>query len=167
MHPTLTTDRLTLRPLEPADGPAVERGCGSWNVARMTTRIPHPYPPGSAVEWIANRAPDAHHFAIEHQGDLIGVISHETEIGYWLAEPFWGRGFATEAARRVVAFAFDDLRLDRLVSGHFADNPASGRVLQKCGFRYTGEIRQFSTARNQEVVCRRMALRREDHPEVT
>ena len=164
MPPTLTTDRLALRPLRLDDAPALERGCANWNVARMTTRIPHPYPPGAATAWLANRRPDHHHFAITRQAALIGVISLEDELGYWLAEPYWGQGFATEAARRVVDFAFDDLRLDRLVAGHFADNPASGRVLTKCGFRYTGDQTLYSAARDAEVVCRQMELPRQPTP---
>ena len=115
MDTTLATERLILRPLRPEDAPAVERYCGNWKVARMTSRIPHPYPEGLAVDWIAglDGSGGAYRFAIECEGELVGVIglermrSDDFEIGYWIAEPWWGRGLATEAARRVVAFALE------------------------------------------------------------
>ena len=171
MDATLSTERLILRPLRPEDAPAVERYCGNWKVARMTTRIPHPYPAGLAADWIAGLDGNAgeggdqgYRFAIECEGELVGVIglermrSEDFEIGYWIAEPWWGKGLATEAVRRVIAFALDDLELERLVAGHFEDNPASGRVLEKCGFRYSGEAREWSKARNGEVACKRLVL---------
>jgi len=172
MDATLTTERLTLRPLRPEDAPAVQRYCNNWKVARMTTRIPYPYPDGLAEDWIAGQADGAsddgaYRFGIEYKGELVGVIglermrSDDFEVGYWIAEPWWGQGLATKAAHRVVAFALEDLRLDRLVAGHFEDNLASGRVLEKCGFRYSGEAREWSKARDGEVVCKRFLLSRE------
>ena len=170
MDRELTTERLILRPLRLDDAAAVERHCGNPKVARMTAAIPHPYPPGLAADWISGfgteDAPEAdHHFAIVHGSELVGVVSLERrrdgpfEIGYWLGEPWWGRGFATEAVQRLVAFAFDELGQAELTSGHFQDNPASGRVLQKCGFRYSGLRQEWSTARGGKVTCRRMRLR--------
>ena len=72
----------------------------------------------------------------------IGVADKEgeVELGYWIVPSHWGRGYATEAGRAVVAAARDSLRINRLVSGHFVDNPASGRVLRKLGFVATGSI---------------------------
>ena len=72
----------------------------------------------------------------------IGVAERdgEAELGYWIVPSHWGRGYATEAGRAVIAAARDSLRIDRLVSGHFVDNPASGRVLRKLGFVATGSI---------------------------
>ena len=169
----LTTERLTLRPLRLDDAAAIERHCGNPKVARMTAAIPHPYPQGLATDWISGfRTDDAQeadrHFAILHESKLVGVVSLERrregpfEVGYWLGEAWWGRGFATEAVRRLVAFAFDELGQAELTSGHFQDNPASGRVLQKCGFRYSGVRPEWSTARGGAVTCRRMRLRRGD-----
>ena len=174
MDATLTTGRLTLRPLRLEDAPVIHRECGNWKVARMTARIPHPYPEGLAEDWIVRHAADhpegsAYRFGIEHDSGLIGVIGLERqrreavafEIGYWIGEPWWGRGLATEAVRRVVAFAFEELGLEQLVAGHFEDNPASGRVLEKSGFRYSGEAREWSKARDGEVACRRFVQDRE------
>jgi RimJ/RimL family protein N-acetyltransferase len=152
MDTVMKTDRLTLRPFAAADAPMVQALCGNWNVARMLAAIPYPYPDGLAEAWIAGH-PDRrargeqYVFAIEHGGALIGAVGLERrkdtpegsyELGYWIAEEWWGRGLASEAAARIVRFALDDLGVTRLTSGHFDENPASGRVLEKCGFRVTG-----------------------------
>ena len=79
------------------------------------------------------------------------------EVGYWIARPFWGRGFATEALQGAMAWASRAWRRRALMAGHFTDNPASGRVLEKAGFLYTGEVRRgFSRARGAEAEARRM-----------
>lgn len=172
METTLTTDRLTLRPLRQDDAPVIQREFGNWKVARMTSRVPYPYPDGLAEDWIAGQRSKradgtAFNFGIAHDGALIGVIGVEQrspgafELGYWIAEPWWGRGLATEAVERMVAFAFDDLELVELAAAHFADNPASGRVLAKCGFRYTGTKSDWSRARGSDVVCRQFILERD------
>src|SRR5690606_30816290 len=96
-------------------------------------------------------------FAVDLPGEgLIGMIgAHKSgedsfEVGYWYGRPYWGQGFASEA---LAAFLFEAQRLGRLEAGHFADNPASGRVLEKNGFAYTGETaRKFSLARGASAV---------------
>jgi RimJ/RimL family protein N-acetyltransferase len=171
MEATLQTERLTLRPLRLGDAAAIQCLCGNWKVARMLSPVPHPYPDGLAEAWIARDAKgrasgEAIRFALDYEDGLIGVMGLERpgnklfELGYWLGEPWWGRGLATEAARRVVAFAFGELAVAELFSGHFQDNPASGRVLQKCGFRDAGVMMLWSEARGHDVAARRLVLRR-------
>ncbi len=159
MMPTiLTTDRLTLRPLTEADAAPIRAYCGDWEVARRLARIPHPYPEGLAEAFIADQAwahdkGGAHIFAIEAEGELAGVVGLERrdhplpqesgwELGYWLGRPWWGRGIASEAACRLTRFAFapapGGAGVPRLLARYHADNPASGRVLAKCGFRESG-----------------------------
>jgi RimJ/RimL family protein N-acetyltransferase len=82
----------------------------------------------------------------------------ERELGYWLARPYWGLGFATEAGRAMVDIARHSLRLKKLCSGHFLDNPASGRVLAKLGFRPGGVTRRYSAGRGEEAPCRLFEL---------
>ena len=94
---------------------------------------------------------------------LIGGIGlaargNDLELGYWIVPSHWGLGFATEAGQAVVAMARETLRIDRLVSGHFIDNPASGRVLDKLGFTVTGRELRASAARAGETPCITMAL---------
>jgi len=166
--PVLTTDRLTLRPFAAADARTVQALCGNWNVARMLAVIPHPYPDGLAEDWIAGQADrrargEEYIFAIEHDGDVIGAVGLERrghvspdtpntyEIGYWIAEECWGQGLASEAAARIVRYAFEELGVRRLISGHFDENPASGKVLEKCGFRVTGKGELPCAARGHPV----------------
>jgi RimJ/RimL family protein N-acetyltransferase len=92
----------------------------------------------------------------------IGLHADETgaiELGYWITPSAWGRGFATEAGEAVLAMARDTLRLDRLVSGHFVDNPASGRVLAKLGFVPTGIVEdRLCLARRITLPCATFSL---------
>ncbi len=154
-QPSLASDRLVLRPFVPADAPAVSRYLADPAVARQTLTVPHPYPPGAAEEFIAKRQPgwvagkDAT-FAITRRDDgaLVGgiglrlVLAHRrAEAGYWIAAPEWGKGYATEALRRLIAFGFDDLALHRIEAHHFLENPASGQVMKNAGMSPEGAHR--------------------------
>lgn len=183
---TIETKRLKLRSLRMGDAQRVAQLCGDPNVARMIARAPLPYLPVAAEGWImtlAARRPLAEDFvfAVELEGEgLIGCVGahkvsgvryqvsegavadarHLTpdtfELGYWFGRAFWGRGYATEAVQAFVAKA---QALGPLQAGHFVDNPASGRVLEKAGFAYTGEVKPlFSLARGESALCKRMRL---------
>ncbi|NNG05880.1 MAG: GNAT family N-acetyltransferase [Inquilinus sp.] len=169
MQETLRTDRLILRPFRATDAGAVTEYCGDWDVARMTARLPHPYPPRMAAEWIAGQETDTveQRFCVEADGAPVGAVGLSDlgdgafEIGYWIGRPFWGRGYATEAALRVVRYAFEERGARRLTAAHFLDNPASARVLEKCGFAATGEtVEQACVARGGPQPSRRLAFDR-------
>lgn len=156
----LATERLLLRPFTLDDAPAVQRLASAYEVAENTLLIPHPYPEGAAAEWIAKQKPANNHvFAITlHEGDVIGAVGLEVqpehdrgEIGYWIGVPYWGRGYMTEAARAVIGWAFESLRLRRVFAFHFTRNPASGRVMQKIGMRHEGSLRQHDKKWNEYV----------------
>lgn len=150
--PLLETARLRLRALRDADAPDIRRYAGDNRVAAMTARIPHPYPDGAAEAWIVEAARQAAagvgwQLAVSRIGDdaLIGAIGLErdevgqsAELGYWIALPAWGHGYATEAARRVVAFGFDNAGLDGIHALALTENLASRRVLEKSGLLYQG-----------------------------
>jgi RimJ/RimL family protein N-acetyltransferase len=152
--PTLSTDRLVLRPFRVDDADAVTREAGVREVAETTLNIPHPYPPGAAAAWIAAHAP-AHAagndltLAVTLDGALIGSIGlsisprfARAELGYWIGRAHWNRGFATEAARALVAYGFGPLALHKVAATHMAHNPASGRVMQKLGMTREGLLRE-------------------------
>jgi ribosomal-protein-alanine N-acetyltransferase len=152
MPPTLRTARLTLRPFTPADAPAVHELASIYEIALNTLSIPHPYPPGAAEQWIAMHEEDyrenrVHHFAID-DGQLVGsmglMIKDESmaEIGYWIGKPFWGKGYASEAAEGVLRYGFEQLGMRRIFAGYFARNASSGNVLKKIGMQYEGTLRQ-------------------------
>jgi RimJ/RimL family protein N-acetyltransferase len=141
-----------------ADAPDVERYVGERAIAATTLNIPHPYPKGLAEEWISGRRKafddgEGVAFAIERSedGKLVGAISagidraHEhAEIGYWIATPFWGNGYATEAARAVVDYAFEVCGLHRVLAHCFVGNGASARVLEKAGMTREGTLREHA-----------------------
>jgi RimJ/RimL family protein N-acetyltransferase len=155
-QPVLITERLLLRPFSLEDAPAVERLAGTKEVADTTLTIPHPYPPGAAESWIGTHRDDWENgtgvnYAIIEKGreELVGTVGlsidsrHKSaELGYWVGPPFWNRGYCTEAARAVVAMAFDTLHLHRVESRHFVRNPSSGRVMEKLGMTREGVQRE-------------------------
>jgi RimJ/RimL family protein N-acetyltransferase len=158
----LRTERLTLRPFEVADAGRVTEIGSDWEVARMLRLAPWPTSLELNREWLGThpaewRAGTAYRFATVRHGRLIGCVDvdeiedGEGVLGYWLEPAAWGKGFATEAARAAVDFAFGKLGLGRLRSGHAFDNPASGLVLRKLGFEPAGEKRVWSQPRGQEI----------------
>jgi len=178
--PTLHTARLTLRPFTASDVPAVQEHASAYEVALNTLTIPHPYPEGAAAEWIAKHPQDfeenrIHHFAIEAQrsggdGQLVGAIGlimkgdAIAELGYWVGVPFWGRGYASEGAREVVRYGFEECRLRRVFACHFLRNPASGRVLQKVGMKYEGTLRHHVMKWDEYVDLAFYGILREEWP---
>jgi RimJ/RimL family protein N-acetyltransferase len=142
--PVLQTERLTLRVPYRADVRAMALLAGDRRVAENTTRIPHPYCAENAEQFIAavNGQDGEATFVIALGGELIGVCGVElregvAEIGYWLGVPYWGQGYATEAVRAVIDHAFGELGHETLAAGARVNNPASRRVLEKCGFQWT------------------------------
>ena len=166
--PEINTGRLTLRgPQEPDIAP-VARLAADYAICSMTTRMPFPYGEADARAFVRltmgqDRQRD-NAFVIEHPEEgVVGCIGfHQPEggsleMGYWIGRPFWGRGYATEAARAALAWSRDHWRRKMVTAGHFADNPASAQVLIKAGFLYTGEVqRRFSHARGAIAPTRMM-----------
>lgn len=165
MTKQLRTERLLLTPFHTDDAARVAALAGNRKVARMTARIPHPYPEELARQWIAEQVlGDGFRCTIRFEEELVGAVGLERtapeqhELGYWIGEPWWGMGIATEAAGRIVRFAAEDLGARVLNAGYLCDNPASGRVLAKCGFVLAGEAMQWCEAREQAVKCHRLTL---------
>jgi RimJ/RimL family protein N-acetyltransferase len=167
---TLTTKRLTLKAPTLADAPEIARQIGNWEVARMLARVPHPYVLADCEPWItrsAERNASGHDmvYAIHCEG-LIGVMSVEDfdavpVFGYWLAQPSWGKGYATEAATAILRHAFETHDVSEIKSSVFKDNDASLNVQKKLGFEVTGAGTTFSLARNAEVESIKTTLTRQ------
>jgi RimJ/RimL family protein N-acetyltransferase len=147
----IRTDRLILRAPKLDDVGAITRLCGDFAIASMTSRMPHPYAETDARQFVSqvSRQDGARErsFAIELPGEgLIGCLgfhkaaSAPLEFGYWIGQPYWGHGFATEAAGGALHWAAKDWGRRTVASGHFAGNAASANVLIKSGFLYTGEV---------------------------
>ena len=167
----LKTERLLLRPPTMADAPQIQRLAGAREVALNTLHIPHPYPDGAAEAWIAKHGTTPEIvFAIEHEDQLIGAIGlvpesgHDrAELGYWIGVPFWGKGFATEAGKAMLRFAFDEHGLHRVTAQVFSRNAASARVLQKIGMRCEGTLRHHFKKWGEFVDVDYYAIVRGDH----
>lgn len=166
----IQTERLTLRPLQLADAHRIGQLLRDWDLARNVSMTPFPEPEICAEGYIlileARRDLGLDHvFAVDlAEEGLIGVAgahvrgASEVEINYWLGRPYWGHGYATEVGRALAQFA-KALDKGAVTAGHFIDNPASGRVLEKAGFGYTGAIKpRYALARRENVPMRVMQL---------
>jgi RimJ/RimL family protein N-acetyltransferase len=164
--PVLETERLVLRAPRLEDAKAVVTLAGDRRVAENTARIPHPYRVADAGEWISSVQADTGTFLITLDGAPIGACGIDfrdgptPELGYWLGAPFWGKGYATEAARAMIDHAFETLGHEALQAGARVSNPASRRVLEKCGFQWTGVGLYRIRAMNSSVPCDRFRLDR-------
>jgi RimJ/RimL family protein N-acetyltransferase len=157
------TERLLLRPSWPEDAGALHQAIADEAIVRNLARAPWPYTACDAAAFAALEHCEHYpNFMLMLRTDgapqLIGSCGlaerdGDAELGYWIARPYWGHGFASEAAKAVVGIA-KALGHSKLVSGHFTDNPASGRVLRKVGFRPLGRVEQrHSAGRGREVSC--------------
>lgn len=151
----IRTPRLLLRPPVFEDAARLSELSSDFDISRMTSRMPFPNPPDSVRQWMASLSggEELAHVALLNNAP-IGVCSHlfrqgpgVSEIGYWVGKPYWGRGFATEMLRALIRSGFEIHGLDRITIRHFTDNPASARVIAKCGFVATHRITGQSLAR--------------------
>ncbi len=161
-QPEIESERLRLRPLRHSDAGLLAHHTGQEQLARMTTSIPHPLPPGATEGFIAaaqaaDRSKDIWVMDGAHSGlaELVGVIAldrmdrEQSEIGYWVAPAFWNARIASEAVGAMVAANPHAART--LFASVFQDNPASARVLTNAGFQYLGDAESFSVARGAPV----------------
>ena len=183
MFPDLTRDdvfrietrRLWLRWPTARDAESVARLAGDPAVARMTARIPSPLPPHEAETFVlraraGNAAGDGLIMAVCRRASpahAVGIVGIEPRpetslphLGYWLGRPCWGEGLMSEAATAMVEAFFAYAGGRELASSAMVDNPASRRVLEKCGFVPEGEGRFFSLARNEAVAAQAFRLDR-------
>ena len=167
---TIETARLTLRPFRETDARRIAYLAGDYDVARFCGRVPHPYSLKMAIDWLATHPEKLESraefpLAIELERDgLIGSIGVNRlgegedapwELGYWLGKPYWGVGYATEAARALMDWARCELGVRVFTAGHFTDNPVSGKVLRKLGFVRSGSAELFGLARQRTSPCER------------
>ena len=136
---------LRIEPFALHHAPAVQRLASDPRIA-ATTLLPDPYPEDGAVAFItlaiqARAAEEAYSFAVLRGDEVVGscglkeVHEGQADLGYWIGVPFWGRGYASEAARLVISIGFEELGLERITAHALERNPGSWRVLEKLGFR--------------------------------
>jgi [ribosomal protein S5]-alanine N-acetyltransferase len=158
-----------MRPTGAADGERAFEIQSDWDVARMLAMAAFPPDRAEIERWFAEHSQEwlagsAYRFAAVRENKLIGVVdiasvSHrEGALGYWFDRAVWGLGYATEATRAIVKFAFDDLKLSHLRAGHAFDNAASARVLRKLGFQPIDNVQVWSRSRGEMIIEQRYRL---------
>ena len=173
-YPEIECEGLHLRAPRLGDAGRIADLANDFDIARMTTNLPYPYRTSDAEAFFArmdaaDRAREAVFLIEDKAAGPVGMIGFHVadsaqasvlgpEIGYWVGRPFWGRGVATRAAKGALAWASQTWRRKVVVSGHFADNPASGRVLEKAGFLYTGEVQPRRSVARGAIAPTRMMV---------
>lgn len=172
----LETERLLLRPPGRSDAAAIAALIGEWDVAKNLGRVPYPYSEADAHKFfdrldarLADQLDLTLGITLKTDGAYIGGCGvhlrekGDFEVGYWIGKPYWGNGYATEAALAVLHAAFANLQFDKLTAGYFFDNPASGHVLKKLGFLPDGEELRDCLSRGHQVSCHNVVLTREQY----
>jgi RimJ/RimL family protein N-acetyltransferase len=161
----IATPRLVLRPPEDGDIHDIIQGLNNFAVSQWTSSIPFPYGEDDARAYLKRSreaGPELLRFAITLGNRLIGVVSiEENEIGYWLAEPYWGKGYGREAARAITDFHFAAPGVQSLAANYGIGNAASRRILLGLGFVETVPGKEFSAAHKADVDVMWLALTRE------
>jgi len=166
----IETERLLIRQFKNEDYKRVFEICDDYELAKTTLGIPIPYTEEMAKIFIEKskskiEEKSAYNFAVcfkDKPEEVIGCVSlvginpvaNKAEIGYWTSRKLWGQGIATEAAKAMINFGFKELKLHSIIARHFEENPASGKVMQKCGMKYVGIMRdnEFRLGEYKNVV---------------
>ena len=170
----VVNDQVLLTDFRASDKPALIQHLNDRDIYDRTLRIPFPYTDAAADDWLAlvakitNQQGRPVHFAIRSADDtLIGGCgfdgfqigkSHRGEVGYWLAKPYRGRGIMTTVVQRVCHHAFEEFGLAKITAHVFTHNPASARVLEKCGFQEEGFLRKHFLKDGQFMDARLLGL---------
>ena len=145
---------FTLRSLKKQDAEPITRKISSKKILKWLSIPPYPYKLEHAKSFISDsikkeKKQESFNFAITKDNELIGIISlsnitlHKSAtLGYWLAEKYWNKGIMTKAVKEIIKFGFNKLKLNRIETGHFADNLGSKRIIEKNGFKYEGTLKK-------------------------
>ena len=160
----IKSKKFILRPFKRGDESSLKENINSKKIYQNTLNIPYPYTLKDAKDWIAKnlkemkkRKPNMINFAIDINGEVVGGIGlnkiegHKAEIGYWLAEKYWGQGIMTQAVKLVTEFGFKKLKLKRIYAYVFSWNKASMKVLEKAGYKLEGILRKDVKKNNKFI----------------
>lgn len=163
--PQLITERLILDQIKPSDIPNIVAYAGNPNITETTRTMPHPYFDEDAIAWMnmANngfKEGDLYIFAIRQKETLnfiggigltLDIDNNRAELGYWLAEPFWNKGYTTEAVQCILEFGFKTLNLNKITAVYLTTNEASGKVMIKNGMIKEGELLDHDIKKDHTV----------------
>ena len=176
----LETQRLVLSTPNNDDIPTIVKYAGDERIAKTTERMPHPYYEKDAQTWINMTQKGlengtAHIFAIRLKAGLVFIggiglevnhLCNHGELGYWVATPYWNQGYATEAARRVLQFGFEELALHKIFAQHMVCNPSSRKVMQKIGMIEEGRLKDHFRKGEEYHTLAQYRLTRDEYEEV-
>lgn len=176
-QPILETNRLILRPFNLSDAKRVQELAGDSRIAETTLHIPHPYEDGLATLWISTHKDNYengksinHAIVIKGTEELIGEISlvlklihRKAEVGYWIGVPYWGKGYCTEACKKIIEFGFERYNLNRIYALAMVTNIGSWRVMEKVGMKYEGTRRQDIIKNGVPVDLKSYSILREEY----
>lgn len=151
----ITTERLILRLFETSDATKVMTLCNNYTIYKNTLYLPYPYNLNDALSWIERHYDNfiqdkSYEFAVtdKETNEVYGAIAlsnnkrfNQGELAYWIGEQYWGKGYATEAAKSVVQFAFEEKKIHKVFARYFSSNPASGKVIEKLGMEKEGVLK--------------------------
>lgn len=154
--PEINTRNLLLTELKFSDVPQIVKHAANKHISDNTLNLPFPYTEKDAVYWInlayqgfKNGTHIIYGIRLKTEDEFIGGIGltieqkfNRAEVGYWIAEPFWNKGYATEATISIIRFGFDKMGLNKITSSHFDKNPASGKVMINSGMSKEGELKE-------------------------
>lgn len=163
--PQIITERLALRLFQESDAEIVAKLCNNYNIYKNTIYIPYPYTIQHAKDWIKDHykkfvTDQSYELAItdKETGDVYGAIAlsnkrafNNGEIAYWVGEPYWGKGYATEATKAMLDFAFINKGYHKVFARYFSSNIASGRVMEKVGMKQEGILREHIIKEGQYI----------------
>ncbi|QFT87513.1 Putative ribosomal N-acetyltransferase YdaF [Bacillus sp. THAF10] len=151
----METKRLMLKKQQLEDADRIEELASDYELAKTTLYVPHPYPKGSAKDFIKKNWQQKENglytwSIIEKESNsLVGLINIKVtpafkrgELGYWIGRPYWNQGYGTEAAKAVMAYGFEELGLNKVFAGAIKENPGSWRIMEKLGMKHEGVWRQ-------------------------
>ena len=160
----IKSNKFILRPFKRGDESSLKENINNKKIYRNTLSIPYPYTLKDAKDWITKnlkemkrKRPNMINFAIDINGEVVGGIGlrkiegHKAEIGYWLAEKYWGQGIMTKAVKLVTEFGFKKLKLKRIYAYVFSWNKASMKVLEKAGYKLEGILRKDVKKNNKFI----------------
>ena len=160
----IKSKNFILRPYKKGDERSLVKNINNKKISRNTATIPYPYTLKDAKEWIARnlreakkKRPTIINFVIDINGEVAGsagfhkIEEHKAEIGYWLAEKYWGQGMMTEVVKLITKFGFKRLKLKRIYGLVYSFNKASMRVLEKAGYKFEGILKKNSKKANRFI----------------
>lgn len=163
--PKLDTEHLILDQVKPSDIPNIVSYAGNIKIVENTRTMPHPYHEEDAISWMnmANQGfknKNNYIFAIRIKetaafiggiGLTIDIENNRAELGYWLAEPFWNKGYTTEAVKAILYFGFHNLNLNKIIAAYLTTNEASGKVMLKNGMIKEGEFKDHDIKKDHTI----------------